>query len=432
MAALTGRMLCHIPPASLQARQARAIGLNTRRQGSWRTQTRWRRPQTLATAAPVSPPTSPFANVEHEAQLFAILKAGTASGKIPQRLVDGIMELYDNYKKAVVGSGKPGATEDFVAKVMATVCERVLMQVQQPFVFQSTHKLILEPYNYYLFGQRYIRGLVDFDKSRLGHAERFATIQEQLDRGENVVLLANHQTEADPAVFALLLETQFPRLATDVIYVAGDRVVTDPVCVPFSMGRNLFCVHSKKHLDDVPELRADKAAMNRRTLKDMQAALNRGGQLLWIAPSGGRDRTISPENGETVPDAFDPAAVELMRALTTRAKPVGHLYPFAMYSYKVMPPPTSIEKTIGEQRVVNHAGVGISVGPELDVDSLLAAVPADDKAARQAALSSAAFDGVTTEYTALWRAVHAAPEDVAPEYTQPWKAEPARSLVDYL
>lgn len=37
--------------------------------------------------------------------------------------------------------------------------------------------------------------------------------------------------------------------------------------------------------------------MNRRTLKDMQAALNRGGQLLWIAPSGGRDRTISPENG---------------------------------------------------------------------------------------------------------------------------------------
>lgn len=59
------------------------------------------------------------------------------------------------------------------------------------------------------------------------------------------MLLANHQTEADPAVFALLLEAQFPRLATDVIYVAGDRVVTDPVCVPFSMGRNLFCVHSK-------------------------------------------------------------------------------------------------------------------------------------------------------------------------------------------
>jgi hypothetical protein len=32
---------------------------------------------------------------------------------------------------------------------------------------------------------------------------------------------------------------------TEVIYVAGDRVVTDALCKPFSMGRNLFCVHSK-------------------------------------------------------------------------------------------------------------------------------------------------------------------------------------------
>ena len=34
----------------------------------------------------------------------------------------------------------------------------------------------------------------------LGHRERFDKIAEQLARGENVVLLANHQTEADPAV----------------------------------------------------------------------------------------------------------------------------------------------------------------------------------------------------------------------------------------
>lgn len=97
-----------------------------------------------------------------------------------------------------------------------------------------------------------------------------------------------------------------------------------------------------------------------------------------------------------------------------------------------MPPPVSIEKVIGEQRVVNHAGVGISVAPELDVDALLASVPTDDKAARQAALASAAYDAVTSEYVALWRAVHAAAEDVAPEYSQPWKAEPVRPLVDYL
>lgn len=31
--------------------------------------------------------------------------------------------------------------------------------------------------------------------------------------GENVILIANHQSEADPAVFALLLEKTFPHLA---------------------------------------------------------------------------------------------------------------------------------------------------------------------------------------------------------------------------
>ena len=37
---------------------------------------------------------------------------------------------------------------------------------------------------------------------------------------------------------------------------------------------------------------------------------------------------------ENIPDAFDPTAVELMRALATKAKPAAHLYPFAMYSYR--------------------------------------------------------------------------------------------------
>jgi hypothetical protein len=109
-------------------------------------------------------------------------------------------------------------------------------------------------------------------------AHRLALLQvsEQIAAGENVVLLANHQTEADPGVFAHMLAHSFPNLATDVIYVAGDRVVTDPLCKPFSMGRNLFCVHSKKHMDDVPELKAAKMETNRKTLVAMQRAFNKG------------------------------------------------------------------------------------------------------------------------------------------------------------
>lgn len=311
---------------------------------------------------------------------------------------------------------------------MASVCERVMMQATQPYIFPSFHKRILEPYNYYNFGQRYIRGLVNFDTSFVGHVDRFKKIEMQLAAGENVVLLANHQTEADPAVFALLLEAECPGLATDVIYVAGDRVVTDPLCAPFSMGRNLFCVHSKKHLDDVPELKADKMATNRRTLKAMQVALNEGGQLLWIAPSGGRDRSIDGASGHTMPDAFDASAVELMRALSSKAKPAAHIYPFAMYSYQIMPPPREVQKSIGEKRVVFHQSVGISVCAELDVEKLVEGI--EDKEARQAALADAAWKAVTEDYKALLAAIEN--NDAGDDFSRPWAKYPTPPLDQWL
>ena len=43
-----------------------------------------------------------------------------------------------------------------------------------------------------------------------------------------------------------------------LLFIAGDRVVADPLCKPFSMGRNLFCVHSRKRMDDIPELKSEK------------------------------------------------------------------------------------------------------------------------------------------------------------------------------
>ena len=39
---------------------------------------------------------------------------------------------------------------------------------------------------------------------------------------------------------------------------SGDRVTTDLLAMPFSMGRNLLCIFSKKHIDSVPELKSKK------------------------------------------------------------------------------------------------------------------------------------------------------------------------------
>ena len=82
------------------------------------------------------------------------------------------------------------------------------------------------------------------------------------------------------------------------------------MAAPFSMGRNLLCVFSKKHMNDEPELKSFKMRQNIKTLKNMEKLFKEGGKLVWIAPSGGRDRA---KEGVLRPDAFDEGAVEMMR-----------------------------------------------------------------------------------------------------------------------
>jgi len=54
---------------------------------------------------------------------------------------------------AVVTSGVPGADEREVTKVMSAIADRVVHEFVEPFVFPNHHHRILEPYNYYEFGQ---------------------------------------------------------------------------------------------------------------------------------------------------------------------------------------------------------------------------------------------------------------------------------------
>jgi len=85
--------------------------------------------------------------------------------------------------------------------------------------------------------------------------------------GENVILFANHQSEGDAAFIPLLTEVSHPGLGEMVTYVAGDRVITYLLAKPFSMGKNLLCVNSKKHMNDIPELKATKMKQNLTTIK---------------------------------------------------------------------------------------------------------------------------------------------------------------------
>lgn len=338
-----------------------------------------------------------FEGIQTEQELRLAIAKEVESGRLPERAGLGMEELYRNYRDAVISSGVENPV-DVSVRVIATVLDRILLQFETPFTFTNYHPRMMEPYDYYTFGQNYVRPLIDYRNSYLGNLKVFDEIEKNLKEGHNVILLANHQTEADPAVMALLLEHSHPYLAENLIYVAGDRVVLDPFCKPFSMGRNLLCVYSKKHINDVPELAKMKARENQKTLIKMTMLLKKGGQLLWVAPSGGRDRP-DPETNEWVPAAFDPSSVENMRRLAEAVRVPSHIHALSLLCYEIMPPPVQVEKALGERRAVGFSGVGLGVSERLDFDSIVSQESDPSKARK--ACTDMAWNKVNEMYNVL-------------------------------
>ncbi|XP_047179811.1 glycerol-3-phosphate acyltransferase, chloroplastic isoform X2 [Vigna umbellata] len=332
-----------------------------------------------------------------------------------------MQEVYNNYKNAVIQSGDPKANEIVLSNMIALL-DRVFLDVTDPFVFQPHHKAKREPFDYYVFGQNYIRPLVDFKNSYVGNMPLFIEMEEKLKQGHNIILMSNHQTEADPAVIALLLEARLPYIAENLTYVAGDRVITDPLSKPFSIGRNLICVYSKKHMLDDPALVEMKRTANIRALKEMAMLLRNGSQIVWIAPCGGRDRPEA-QTREWVPAPFDISSVDNMRRLVEHSGPPGHVYPLAILCHDIMPPPLKVEKEIGEKRIISFHGAGISVAPAISFSQATATCENPEKA--KDVFTKALYDSVTEQYNVLKSAIHGKKgfEASTPvvSLSQPWK-----------
>jgi glycerol-3-phosphate O-acyltransferase len=220
--------------------------------------------------------------------------------------------------------------------------------------------------DYYAFGCDFFRHCMDLDNSVVLGQENLDKAMEQLKKGENVIFLANHQSEADPQVVSCMMEKAgYGKEAADMIYVAGHKVTTDPLAIPFSMGRNLICIHSKKHINSEPELKSMKQRQNLKAMNAMLKAFSKGGCLLWVAPSGGRDRRDTA-TGKVPPAEFDSKTIDMFRLMGNKSKKPMHYYPMAMVSYDLCPPPDFVESGVGEQRNVRHVPVGIAIGEEAE------------------------------------------------------------------
>ncbi|KAK9144241.1 hypothetical protein Sjap_004144 [Stephania japonica] len=324
------------------------------------------------------------------------------AGRLSPSVAAGLEELYRNYRNAVLQSGNTRADEIILSN-MSVAFDRIILDIEDPFTFSPHHKGIREPFDYYRFGQNYIQPLIDFRRSFVGNVSLFHEMEDKLREGHNVILISNHQTEADPAVIASLLESTNPYIAENLTYVAGDRVITDPLSKPFSMGRNLICVYSKKHMYDSPEQIEMKRRSNTRSLKEMATLLRGGSQIIWIAPSGGRDRP-DPLTGQWFPESFDVSSVDNVRRLSDHSGVPGHVYPLALLCYDIMPPPAKVEKDIGEQRMISFHGVGLSVASEIKFSDVAAEIADPDEA--KEAFSLALYHSVIQQYHVLKAAIH--------------------------
>lgn len=285
-----------------------------------------------------------------------------ASLPIEKKYIDLVKDFYHNYKHAAESNGVPA---EEITVNFHNLVNYIVDAITHPFYFEPFHKALFTPINFYQFGLDFMKALVDGPALVKGKDE-LAAMDQALKRGENVILFGNHQTEPDPQMISIALEAEYPEMAKSMIFVAGERVTTDPLAVPFSKGRYLLCIYSKRYIDFPPELKLQKQLHNKKTMEQMSELLKTGGKIIYVAPSGGRDR--KDDAGHIQVAKFDPQSLEMFILMAKKAKTPTHFHTLALSTYNVMPPPEGIQKELGEKRLCNKTKIGLHFGPRIDLN----------------------------------------------------------------
>lgn len=300
-------------------------------------------------------------------------------GKIDSRTAHILENFYRTYSEAVMLNGN---NMEKYNPLFECYLNLIIKEIDNPTVFEPFHISVREPFDYYQWGIDLLHPLILFKNSKVLHLNYVMQMEEQLAKGENVILFANHQTEPDPQVISLLLADTHPKFAEEMIFVAGHRVISDPLAIPFSKGRNLLCIFSKKHILIDPEVKEEKLQHNARTMKIMSQLLIEGGKCIYVAPSGGRDRPNA--EGKVEVAHFDPQSIEMFWLMAKQSERPTHFYPLALATYDLLPPPHSVEKDLGEHRNAKCTPVHLAFGKEIDMVNFPGSELLDKKHKRKA------------------------------------------------
>lgn len=315
------------------------------------------------------------------------------SNSISSKYAHILRGFIKSYSEVISSQGKN--PEEYV-DIFDSFIDIIGKQFKHPFQFEPYHKKIRAPYDYYAFGVDFLRPLVDLSNSTLAGTKNLDKMETLLQKKENVILFANHQIEADPQAISVLLEQSHPNFGEELVFVAGTRVTSDPLAIPFSMGRNLLCIHSKKYIDHPPEEKHEKQMHNKRTMERMVDLLNEGGCAIYVAPSGGRDRANAQGIVEVAP--FDPQSVEMFYLMGQKGKRPTHYFPLALSTYHLLPPPETTEVELGETRITKGGAIHLHFGEEIDMENFPGADQAADKKEKRKLRAEYIWNCVKTQY----------------------------------
>jgi glycerol-3-phosphate O-acyltransferase len=349
------------PPAPARTRAARPCRANARAR---------RLVATATTRVGVPPVGTDFIAVPDGLTFTERAQRYAREGVVAPVTVATITGWFDSYTEAARRSVHVTADPvEYTEHMFSTLLELARRHVANPLDFSPYHEKVRTPFDYYKFGLEFATVLVDTNNSKVSGQENIWKAREQVANGDNVVFLANHQSEGDPYAIDILFDWMVGvdrQFCENLVFMAGDRVREDPVVAPFSIGRNLLTVYSKKHINDVPDLRGKKLQHNRRTIAATSTLFNEGGRCVWFAPSGGRDRR-SAISGRVEISQFDADAVEMMRITAEKSSRPTHFYPMSLLTYDMLPPPASVGGAqLGEVRTCAYAPMNMHVAEEID------------------------------------------------------------------
>ncbi|MCH9632722.1 MAG: hypothetical protein S4CHLAM6_10600 [Chlamydiae bacterium] len=333
--------------------------------------------------------------MDEEHLVYQLMEKWFEEASVSEKSQEVMKKFLARYHSTVQISGE---SKEFAGELFTRYLELLRGLNRKPIAFEPYHKMITEPVDFYQFGLDFARPLIDSRVSEYLGEDSLKKITEQLKAKDNVIFFANHQTEIDPQLINLLLEKNHPALGKDIIYVAGDRVISDHLAIPMSLGRHLLCIYSKKHINNPPERKEEKRLHNKKTMQLMSQLLSEGGKCIYVAPSGGRDRP--DENGEFHVAPLDPQSVEMFYLMTKRAKHPTHFYPLTLLTYRVLPPPNDVEVELGEERFATYAGIYVSFGKEIDMMNFPGHAP-DNKLQHRHARCEYIWSQIADEYQRL-------------------------------